>query len=252
MGAKQNNSTWLITGEEHTHLAKVLRLNVGTEVEVMAGLESGENSGSWCIGVLTDIKSGSAVVSVTESMKDLPGLLRMVIAVGALGHGELDEVIPPLVELGVDEIVVFGQVDQSKSRINEKSVDRWQRMILNACKQCKRALFPKLTVLKNCEELVALSASWGVKLVGAAEAGPDLGAAANGVNQDSPEFLAKPVVAAVIGSEKGLSDRETILLTSAGFTPVRLGNHVLRAKTAAIAVAAVLADRLARPPSLMI
>ena len=240
IGNRVDAKTWCIAGDEHTHLAKVLRLQVGAEVEVMSDSNSPEHtSGEWCIGTINEITSSKAIVNVSEAKFDPPRPTKLVVALGALGHGEVDEVVAPLVELGVDEIFIFGQDDQGKNRINEKAADRWQRMIIGACKQCKRAFFPKLTILKNCDELAALSVDWPTKLVGAAEGTATVGSAP----------LTSGRVAIAIGSEKGLSPREADLLQTAGFLPVRLGSHVLRAKTAAIACAAVLADRLTIGPT---
>ena len=224
-------SGWLIAGDEHTHLAKVLRLPVGSVIEVMDG------TGIWCVGKIAEITASTARVEVQENKKDLPRAVKLIVALGALSHGEVDEVLSPLVELGVDEIIVFGQEDQGKSRLNEKAIERWQRMILSACKQCKRALVPKLSTMKSCYEVAAAGHLWESKFVGVADASSRL-------NTMQIRLVAGTTAGIVVGSEKGLSEEELNSLLEHGFLPVRLGSHVLRAKTAAIACTAVLTELL--------
>ena len=110
-------------------------------------------------------------------------------------------------------------------------------MIVGACKQCKRSRYAQLKILKNCDDLISESQNWALKIVGAAE-----GSNINESLGRSPEL--KGPVGIVIGSEKGLSNRELHVLTGSSFIPVRIGAHVLRAKTAAVACAAVLSAKI--------
>lgn len=245
--ANPEKKLWFIADDEHVHLAKILRLNIGTIVEVTDG------HGHWVIGPISHQTSSTTHVTPTESYFDALATPTLNLAIGALNHGEVDEIIAPLTELGVDKIWVFGQDEQSKARLSEKALDRWQRLAQAAVKQCKRAYFPMIQLKKNAATLIETElASQNNEHVGlqrrfVAAADGDAFFSDNLLhNSPASTEIKAPLqiesVWAVVGSEKGLSPGESALFSSAGFQPVRIGKHVLRAKTASVACAAMLAS----------
>jgi 16S rRNA (uracil1498-N3)-methyltransferase len=243
-----SNRRWTITGDEHLHLRKVLRLAAGAVVEVTDGV------GMWAVGTLTAAESQKVVVETPESFVENPPCVAINLAFGALKPGSVDEILPALTELGVMTIHIFGQQETGKARIADKVIERWQRILLQSIKQCKRAWLPTLQVHKNVSQLLQATSEMNARrfvlVPGAAktllEATRDgsLQSGAAGELADVPASASKILgVIAVIGGEIGLAPPEQAALVAAGFTPVSLGPFILRAATAAVAASGVLAVR---------
>jgi len=221
---------WLLGEDETLHLAKVLKLTVGTEVEVTDG------KGAWCLGKVTSVKSKQTLIDATEvHTEPLPETF-VTLAVGALKPGSIDDVLPAAVELGVDKIVVFQNSGTAKFRLHDGVISRWQRIIHQSIKQCKRARIPGVFVCDSIESLIR--EHWtdrpGVGLVLDAGGEKPLHEVLT-ANQASRLMV-------VVGSEKGLEIQEISAFIDTGFLLVKLGSNILRAVTAVPAVLGVIAS----------
>ncbi len=204
------------------YLADVLRLEPGSPVEVFDG------AGSAWDAVFT----GSELRLGERRPAPLPGAT--VWLAFALSRGEKgDWVVQKGTELGVARLVPW-QAERSVVRLEpDRAVERarrWRRIAEEAARQCGRADVPEVAVpgtLAAALEAppgfrrIAFHAGAGAPLAAVARAGP-------------PGFLA------VIGPEGGLTDREVDACVGAGCDLATLGPRVLRAETAAIAVATLL------------
>ncbi len=225
IGSPLNDQHWQIVGEELHHLRKVLRLPVGEGVEVTDG------HGSWAAGILEEVQSQVAMVVCQETQREPPPSPRLLIGIGALRPGAIDDILPSLVELGMHEIHIFSPVGAAKARIAEAALSRWSKIILASIKQCKRAWLPELHVHPGIDALIARTTDVPLKWVLDPNGSRSLPEATHGRSGDRM---------AIIGSEAGLHHQELEKLTGAGFEPVTCGRHILRAVTAAIAAAAIL------------
>ena len=221
-----------VGGDDGHHLARVLRLRPGETVTVADG------SGGWRPYVVceTGPSAGSgtgrgAVVRLDATAgPDREPVLEPRLAVAfALTKGEKPElVVQKLTELGVDRIVPVlaersvARPDAAKARA---ALERWRRIAREAAGQCRRATLP---VVEELRPLRALAGHPG--LVVAERGGQPVDA------------LGEPPggeVLVLVGPEGGLSGREVDGLAPWG--RVSLGPHVLRAETAALAAATLLA-----------
>jgi 16S rRNA (uracil1498-N3)-methyltransferase len=227
LGELRPDQTWCLAGEEAHHFAKVLRLEVGTNVEVTDG------RGDWGSGQVLSASAKEVVISAAQVQRqDQPRVL-VEIAVGALKPGFVDEILPMLCELGVDRVHVFGQVGVSKARLGQKVHDRWQRIVAQSVKQCKRAWLPQVLEHDSVADLVrATTGDEGVRVF--LRAGTDAPLTSTITRISSGRILA------VIGGEKGFDPSEELALIAAGFVPASLTQWILRAVTAAVAAAAAL------------
>lgn len=227
--------TWVIRDpEELLHLAKVLRLDAGAAVEVTDG------AGAAGSGVLTTIAKSEARVSVDSESFHEASRRGIVLALGALKHGVFDEILPSLVELGVDAVHIFLQEGCEKSRLAPKAVERWERIAGQALKQCKRVHRPRLVTHSSLAAMLAtqsIEMPYHSRLV--LTPGVDRGllpALGDALGQEGGAG-----VVLAIGSEQGLSAMEMQALRGAGFGEVHCGDGILRAVTAALAAVAAAA-----------
>jgi 16S rRNA (uracil1498-N3)-methyltransferase len=210
-----------VAGEDGHHLARVLRLRVGETVTVADG------SGWWRpyriggVGVVVRLDA-------TAGPEREPALSPGLAVAFALTKGDKPElVVQKLTELGVDRILPV-VADRSVARLDGArawtAVERWRRIAREAARQCRRARLPVV------EELRPLLDLRGHPAVVVAERGG--GPAAALASPPGGEILA------VVGPEGGLTGAEVEAL--APWARLGLGPHVLRAETAALALATVL------------
>jgi 16S rRNA (uracil1498-N3)-methyltransferase len=204
------------------YLADVLRLEAGAPVEVFDGAGS-----AWDASFTgSDLRLGE------RRPAPLPGAV--VWLAFALSRGEKgDWIVQKGTELGVARLVPW-QADRSVVRLQPdraaERARRWRRIAEEAARQCGRADVPEVVVPASLAG--ALTAPAGFKRIAFhAGAGAPL---AEVVRGGASGFLA------VVGPEGGLTDREVEACLDAGCALATLGPRVLRAETAAVAVAALL------------
>jgi len=237
LGRQLDQATWELSDEESHHLSKVLRLSPGDIVEVTNGqglwavceVESiGKNSSR----LRTTITPSGEVASYSQSHPNP----RIVLCIGALRHGSLDEILASLVELGVDTLHLFHQPGSAKDRLTDKTAARWDRLISQAVKQCKRAWFPQVKIHESLKTMLQdpeiTDDSLGLFLSPGGNA-----TLLEALDREAHRQL--PKITLVVGGELGLSPDEESQLGQAMFHGVRLGNHILRAVTAAVSATAV-------------
>lgn len=224
LGERLKGGQWQINPEDAFHMHKVLRLGPGSEIELADGL------GSWCIGEISSLSQSSGIVTIKEEFFEDRPSAPLTLALACMRPSSFEELLPSLIELGVDKIAIFSQLHTDRKWLSEKVQARWQRIVAAAMKQCKRSYRPQLTVYNRLEEVL-------------------------GDTEDQPSnrfflepgaeqsLLTAPMLHApsllVIGSEKGLSPEEEVILARENFLAVQLGKNILRAYTACLAATTV-------------
>ena len=140
----------------------------------------------------------------------------------------LDDLIPPLVELGVSRIqpVAFRRSEFDEEKTSAR-FDRWQRIVQGAREQSHRSKVPAFLPAVPFETLVAVETPqrWVAYEVASGQPNPVL--------QPGP-------IAFTSGPEGGLTDGEYAALTAAGWKSVTLGGSILRAITGPVALAGAI------------
>ena len=203
------------SGPEEAHHLKVRRARAGEPIRVVDG------RGQVGHGALQP--DGTVLLSSLEVIVPPPGL---TLAVGAGDRDRFGWLVEKSAELGVTDLIPL-ETERTAgvaSRVREQHLERLQRRALEAIKQCGAAWAPVVHPPRPLGDFLA-------------EPGPGIRwlASAGGGN---PGGLppGEPVLV-VIGPEGGLSGAELEQLQGAAFIPVRLGPHVLRFETAAMAAA---------------
>jgi len=136
----------------------------------------------------------------------------------------LDDLIPPLVELGVSLIqpVAFRRSEFDAEKTAAR-FERWQRIVQGACEQSHRSKVPAFNPPVPFETLlsVATPQRWVAYEVASGQPNPSL--------REGP-------IAFTSGPEGGITDGEFAALTGAGWQPVTLGGSILRAITCPVAM----------------
>ncbi len=228
-GVRSEAGTWELVDEEWHHLLKVLRLQTGDRLEVSDGK-------GWVGLAALDGLAKTKGSLVLESETFYPRAARhseLTLGLGILKPQGIDEVLPGLVELGVNRLVLIPFFGMDKARVHDKLLDRWQRQIVAASKQAKAPWFPDLLVMKSFDAFLQASGDYPRRYLLDPEGDPR-----------ALEASAEGPVLAVIGSEAGWNSSELERLIANGFRKLRLKSNILRATTAVLATAAILRQNM--------
>jgi len=214
--------------DETRHLRNVVRLKTGDTVRVFDG------NGREFECQIVEIKKFETTLSIIQEVQPTSpeSTLDLTLAVAMLKGEKFDLVVQKAVELGVKTLVPLRTIRcDIRSKDSLKRHQRWQKIALEALKQTGRATLMQVAEPIAFDEFVSGLANDAVILF-SERGGRPL------TLESQPKKLT-----AVIGPEGGWDDSEIELARNVGIRIVTLGGRILRAETAAIAIAAVLQNR---------
>jgi len=233
---KREDKIFQISGEEFHHLIHVRRRGVGDHITLTNG------SGLLGEGIISEITKKNAIVDITKIKEVRNSLPRIAVAFSLLKSKNDLLIIEKLTELGVREF--FPMItERSVRKISSNTVDKFRKVSIAAIKQCDNAYLPEINEpLEMIKVLKFISRSGFIPLV-AMEAGDRM----------DPEQVFKHISdqdhCLVIGPEGGFSPAEIQYINENDIICTTLGNHILRAETAAITAAALFLNfQLRRDP----
>jgi 16S rRNA (uracil1498-N3)-methyltransferase len=221
--------------DEARHLREVLRLKVGDEVYVFNG--AGKEFHCSVEEARRDVSHLRVVREVEAARPESP--LHLTLAVALLKGEKFDLVVQKATELGVTVIVpVVTKLADIRLRDESdvvKRMTRWQRIALEAAKQCGRAVVPEIPAPVAFATLV-------LHAVAEPQSNCLMFSERNGESLIETKKLlsTKARLTALVGSEGGWTDEEIMMASDQGWRIITLGGRTLRAETAAIAAAVLL------------
>lgn len=223
--------------DETRHLRDVLRLQRGDEVYVFDG------QGNEYRATIAELERSSCRLEVLENVNAArpESPLNLILAVALLKGDKFDLVVQKAVELGVKSIIPVitqrADVIIRNEPDAERKRGRWQRIALEATKQCGRAFLMKVEKPASFSQVVDQRASDGrARLMFTERDGDSFENALSNLNQIENAV-------ALIGSEGGFADDEIEQAHAAGWKLITLGGRIMRAETAAIVIAGLLQHR---------
>ncbi len=221
----------MIRGDEVKHIRKVLRLKTGDQIMVFDGL------GKEYEGTIVEEGPSSVVIKIQNilfSKKDSP--LEVTLAQSLLKGEKMDTLIQKSTELGVKEIIPFfssRSVPLLEKSGRLKRLHRWERIAIEASKQCGRGVVPKIESLQDYSEMLQAVSPGSLRLILWEGEGIKL-------KEVLERSEAKVKIFFVIGPEGGFSRGEVEDAKKNGFIPVTLGRRILRAETASLCLLSIL------------
>ena len=224
LGAKIGKN--IIEGEEHNHLANVMRFKVGDDVVLIADDEFDY------YGTIIEIKKNFSVVEVTKKELNQANPQVEVTAFVAMNKREQTSLmVRMLSELGVSfyvPIITKWTLGQDRT----EKIERYQKIADQSVKQCRRSKTMKIMEPKKLADACKDFKNYDEVLF-----------AYENENDSSIDKLEnKKRIAFIIGPVAGFDKDEAELIKSSGAKAITLGKRILRADTAAIAMASVIME----------
>jgi 16S rRNA (uracil1498-N3)-methyltransferase len=227
-------TTAALTGDQATHLARVLRAEPGQIYDVVANgfLHRAE------ITTVSDTEVHFTLHEELESDAALP--LHLLLAVFKFDH--MEWAIEKATELGIARItpILARRTEKHLAQSAAKRAERWRRIALEASKQSRRTTIPEIADPIPLKQALEQEQSPTRILLSETEQATTITTAllnARSSNQETDTALA-------IGPEGGWTPEEMALFTQHNWQPVTLGPRILRAETAAIAAIAIASTHL--------
>ena len=220
-----------ITGDDAHHISKTLRMKVGDPL-IITGSDSVDYN---CI--IESFSDNSVQLTVEDATRNEVEDNRRITLFQALVKGDkMDTVVQKSVELGVYDIYPVAaerSVVKLDKKSAEKKVERWNKIALEASKQCGRGIVPEVhdvITFKECAEMMA-------KLdIGFFCYELSCGKTVKDVIKDK-DFT---TLGFYIGPEGGVAPSEAEFAKELGIEDIILGKLILRTETAGPAVMAML------------
>lgn len=215
----------VITGDDYKHIAKVLRLGVGDEIEVCDG--AGQDYLCRIAGLAADEVTCEIVEAYPRAAQC--GGRRLTLFQGYAKGTKMDEIVKHSVEAGAADIIPFiSRRTVAVPKDGAKKTVRLQRIAYAAAKQSRRGIIPAVGEPITLQDLAKSLSEYDLVIL---------------AYEDEQTKSLKEVltaagearsIAVIIGPEGGFTGEEAVLLTDAGAHSVSLGKRILRTETAGV------------------
>lgn len=221
---KQNNIITISDKENYTHIAKSLRARIGEEIKLC---DENEIIFKCKIIEISKTEIITEIVSSHNSTRKLS--FDLTIAQSPLRSDTQLTLIEKATELGTNAIYpIHTDFCALAKNIAENKVEKWQKTMYEASKQCERANIPTCHKLTTLQELPFTNFD---KIIVFAERDAQMSLKefiANNPIKDNARILV------IIGPEGGFSQSEFDWFKSQNLPLISLGKLILKAETAAI------------------
>jgi 16S rRNA (uracil1498-N3)-methyltransferase len=224
-GDLAEGATAVLEGDEARHLLQSRRIKAGERF----ALQDPAGRRFWAEVIESDRRTARVRILAPAPVPPPPPVaVRLWVA--AVKDKAAEWIVQKATELAVAEVHVFSAAYSPLSPDElaaPRTAQRWQRIAVEACKQCDRQYPPAIAAWPSLGALLAArperGAAWLLDAGGGAPLRPALAQA----------------VTILAGPEGGLEQAERRAALDAGFAPVSLGPLTLRTETAALAGCAV-------------
>lgn len=208
----------IISGTEAFHMLQVRRVKAGENLKVQD-----EQGNRFLCTVESFTRNTVTVLPIKKLPVPRAAKTPITLYQAYISEQPLDFVLQKATELNVSQIVIF-QAEHSPSTpkdINKKLI-RWNKIALEATKQCERMSPPNIDFTYNLAESLKIHTPKKLVIL----------------DQDGTRLTFKksiPSVGIIVGPEGGLTQAELESVTSYHPQRISLGPLILRSETAALA-----------------
>ncbi|NGX31555.1 MAG: Ribosomal RNA small subunit methyltransferase E [Chlamydiae bacterium] len=196
--------------EEHHHLKHVMRKKIDHKIELFDG------KGLSAIATIESIEKNHSRLKILSQKKDPKKAYALTLFQALIKPQSIEELIEKVTEIGIDRVVFFPSKHSEIQILSKQKHNRLDTIVLNSCKQSYRNTFLEIQVIPSLKDAMALCQNGVV-----------------GSLSQTSTIIPKKDMGIWVGPEGGFTREEEELLLKK-YTPFKLHQNVLRAKTAAM------------------
>ena len=223
-----------LTGAHADHLIRILRARVGQEFDIATGPAVRRGRIAAIANQRVEFDLGEELTAAVAA--------KITLVLAVFKFDRMEWAIEKCTELGVSRIVpvIARRTDAHLAAASAKRVERWQRLVLQASEQSRRAGPPEIAAPLKVSDATGLPGALRIVLAESEQQPLRDVLEAGALESHSPESQ----IILAIGPEGGWAEDELELFHVAGWVCVSLGSTILRAETAAIAATAIVISQL--------
>lgn len=225
--------TLTLTGEEARHATRVMRAKAGEQIIVF----DGQGTSATC--TIASVERNEVLCDIAHTSQQPKPAHPITLCQAIPKGGNMELIVQKAVELGVNTIqpLITAHTVVRPDAMAKKQA-KWQRIALEACKQCGQDHLPHIKGPLSFSQWIQQGSEADTRIVAALDP--------KAVHFKSL-FHKSPATGGIellIGPEGDLSPEEYQQAYAAGFQPVSFGHIVLRVETASIYGLSVLKHEL--------
>ena len=223
-----------LTGDESKYVARVLRLREGDSLILSSA------DGVECVSTISAVEKKSVLLTIDSVEKpERESKLHITLCQSLPKSKKMDLIVQKCTELGVSRFVPFlssRSVSRPDRRESAEKKGRWEKIALEAARQCGRTFIPPVDGIADFDELIESFSNSDdkktLKLI------PWECEDEKGLKELAGEEVERVVL--LIGPEGGFSDEEVEKARKNGFIPLSLGPRLLRTETAGFSTVSIV------------
>lgn len=225
-----NGKTFRIKGDDVHYLSAVRRCGPGDKIKIFDG------KGATMLGVIETVSKDEIAGAIISQGEPQKAAARLCLYTAVPKGGRFDWLVEKCAELGVARIVPVVTQRSNIRDVSPAKLERWQRLSKAASQQCGRSELVELSQALDFEAALKEPRPGSLNLIPWEAEGSKTLKEASKLCQETKE------VNIFIGPEGGFSAKEIELALKHGFSPVTLGERILRVETAGLLATVLVLD----------
>ena len=217
---KRDKDIVTISGTEYHHICHVFRRKEGDKIILSNG------KGLLAEGIINSVNKKHLTITINNMTTKQKSQPKIAVAFPLLKNKHDNLIVEKLTELGVKDFFPITS-ERTVRKPSANTVEKFNKVAIAAMKQCDNAFLPKIHKVRSLSELLEKMKEY-----------IPVAALEIGKHQTLNEIVAnyeKRSICIIIGPEGGFDKKEIKYLQNKQIATFTLGNHILRAETAAIA-----------------
>lgn len=188
------------------------------------------------------IGKNSTYLSILEKREKKESGLKMILAQAMIKAKKMELVLQKSTELGVDTFIpVVSALSVVRLEGKEqKKMERWERIVREAAKQCGRSAVPHISSPMSLKNVIQNRNDQKKLFLNEKSGRPLRDVLLDGFHAPQQSKASHPSVLLLVGPEGGWTEEEERAIKDCGFEALSLGSLVLRSETAAISSIAMI------------
>jgi len=222
--------------EDIKHISKVLRLDINDEVEIV------DREKKEYIMKIVDIKNDNICLEKVSSIDiQREDEIKIILYQGIPKGSKLEDICKNATQVGMYELVPVRFKRCVATDVNDKKIQRLQKIMDESVKQCKRTEIPEIRVPISFDEMMKDLQNNDANILFYEDER----------NQTIRDFVQKirdvkdiKSIGIIIGPEGGIDEKELEVMKKSNIDILSLGNRILRTEIAPIIAKSILTYEL--------